>query len=300
MKRKNRGFLLALIIIIFISLFLYWDNNSLCITRYSLSYKNLPEGFNGYRIVQISDLHGKYFGQGNKTLSEKIKGLKPDILLATGDMMSSTADDGNAFLDFLDCFKQYCPVYMCLGNHEQIARWLNNGSTSEKYNQFIKGIERRGVIVLDNSMKILEKKGDKISLQGLTLELYHYSRRDLDNSDDSLLLKTDYIDKVIGKRGELFTILMAHNPAYFKEYSFWGADLTLAGHVHGGIIQIPFKGGLLSPEHIFFPEYDAGLFESDSTKMIVNRGLGYSKINFRLFNRPEISFIELKGNDILH
>lgn len=72
-----------------------------------------------------------------------------------------------------------------------------------------------------------------------------------------------------------------------------GADLVLSGHVHGGIIRIPFKGGLLSPERVFFPEYDAGLFELDDSKMIVNRGLGYSVINIRILNRPDVSFVEI-------
>lgn len=293
MKKRKRGWLYTLVIVVFIALFLYWENNSLEVTSYRLAYNNLPNGFDGYRIVQISDMHGKTFGQGNSSLSERIKSLKPDVLLATGDLMSSTVNDGGAFLDFLDSFDGFCPVYMCLGNHEQIARWLVNGDNSVDYEAFIRQVKNKGVKLLDNDKTILERNGDKISLEGLTLELYHYSRRDINPEDESLLLKKAYIDKTLGKSGDLFTILMAHNPAYFKEYTQWGADLTLAGHVHGGVIQVPFKGGLLSPEHVFFPEYDAGLFEDEDGKLIVNRGLGYSQINFRLFNRPEISFIEL-------
>ncbi len=293
MKKKKRGWAYALTLVVFLVLFLYWDNNSLEITRYSLTYSHLPEGFDGYRIVQISDMHGKTFGEKNSTLAERIKALKPDVLLATGDMMSSTVNDGGAFLDFLDAFGQYCPVYMCLGNHEQIARWLVDYNSSVNYKNFIHEVQQKGVILLDNQKVLLEKNGDQIALEGLTLELYHYSRRDVNPEDESMYLKKAYIDQTLGAPKEAFTLLMAHNPAYFKEYTAWGADLTLSGHVHGGIIQVPFKGGLLSPEHVFFPEYDAGLFENDEGRMIVNRGLGYSKINFRLFNRPEISFIEL-------
>lgn len=294
MKSKKKGWAYTLILLIFLVLFFYWDNNSLQITRYSLAYSQLPDGFEGYRIVQISDMHGKAFGEKNSTLAERIKALKPDILLATGDMMSSTANDGGAFLDFLDSFGQYCPVYMCMGNHEQIARWLNDGDTHAKYEQFIQEIKKRGGILLDNEKVFLERNGDRIALEGLTLELYHYSRRDLDPNDDSMYLKRAYIDQVLGASYEPFTLLLAHNPAYFTEYTAWGADLTLSGHVHGGVIQVPFMGGLLSPEHVFFPQYDAGLFENEKGKMIVNRGLGNSVINFRLFNRPEITYIELQ------
>lgn len=289
-KRSN----IVLIVFLFILLFLYWDNNSLDITRYKLSYENLPESFDGYRIVQISDMHGRTFGKKNKTLAGKIKALKPDMLVATGDMMSSNVDDSQAFLDFLDSFDNFCPVYMCLGNHEQIVRWLiSAGDTTVNYKSFVNEIEKRGVILLDNSCTRIKEGNEYISLDGLTLELYHYSRRDHD-VDENLFLTKEYIDDALGKPADGFTILLAHNPAYFTEYAKWGADLVLSGHVHGGVIRIPFKGGLLSPEKVFFPKYDAGLFEEGNSKMVVNRGLGYSQINFRLFNSPEISFIELK------
>ncbi len=290
---KKRGILITLIVLLLLVFFLYWENNSLDISRYDLSYDKLPEGFDGYRIVQISDMHGKTFGRKNSALASKIKKLKPDLLIATGDMMSSTINDGGAFLDFLDSFDNACPVYMSLGNHEQIARWLLDGNNNVNYERFIAEVKKRGVRLLDNERVFIEKNGDTLALAGLTIELYHYSRRDLDPYDESLFLKQSYIDNVLGKPPEAFTVLMAHNPAYFKEYTAWGADLILSGHVHGGVIQVPFKGGLLSPEHVFFPEYDAGLFEEDGSKMIVNRGLGYSVINFRLFNRPDVSLIEL-------
>lgn len=298
MVKKKNGLLYIFLLLLLIVGFFYWQNNGLQISQYILSYETLPKKFDGFRIAQISDMHGKTFGQKNSTLVKKIKKLNPDILLVTGDMMSSTNNDGGAFLDFLDEFKQACPVYMCLGNHEQIARWFNqNGDKKIDYYSFIEEVKKRGVKLLDNDKVFIERKGETLSLEGLTLELYHYSRRDVDNYDENLSLTKEYIDEVIGRPGSKFTILMAHNPSYFTEYAAWGAELTLSGHIHGGIIQVPFKGGLLSPERVFFPKYDAGLFEQGTSKMIVNRGLGYSVINFRLFNRPEVSFIELKHGD---
>ncbi|NMA65760.1 MAG: metallophosphoesterase [Clostridiaceae bacterium] len=295
MAKSKRKFKYLLYISALIIFFFYWQNNTIQVTRYRLNYDNLPQEFNGYRIVQISDMHGKTFGYENGSLARKIKALKPDIVIATGDMMSSNIDDGKAFLDFLDHFNNASPVYMCLGNHEQIARILNG--MDEIYKNFITEAKNRGVILLDNEEEIISKGQDSIIIKGLTLELYHYSRRDLDPEDESLYLKTSYVSEKIGTP-QGFTILMAHNPAYFEEYVEWGADLTLSGHVHGGIIQVPFKGGLLSPERVFFPKYDAGLFENDNKKMIVNRGLGNSQINFRLFNRPEVTLIELKNENL--
>jgi len=241
-------------------------------------------------------MHGKTFGMENIGLANKIKSLKPDILFITGDMMSSTINDEGAFFEFLDHFDRACPMYMCLGNHEQIASQLPNLSeNNNRFSNYINNLTEKGVTLLDNRKITVENGEDSINIFGLTPELYHYSRRDIEPYDENLSLTESYIESVLGKSPKELNILLAHNPAYFEEYVSWGADLTLSGHIHGGIIRIPFLGGLFSPEKIFFPKYDAGLFESGDSKMIVNRGLGYSKINIRLFNRPEISLVELKN-----
>lgn len=87
------------------------------------------------------------------------------------------------------------------------------------------------------------------------------------------------------------TVLLAHNPLLLDSYAGWGADLVLCGHVHGGLVRLPFLGGVLSPERKFFPKYDKGLYEKDGTKMYVSGGIGKP----RLCNPPEISVIHLKS-----
>jgi predicted MPP superfamily phosphohydrolase len=89
--------------------------------------------------------------------------------------------------------------------------------------------------------------------------------------------------------------LLAHNPKYFKSYAAWGADLTLSGHIHGGIVQIPFLGGAVSPQVEFFPKYDAGLFHENDKAMILSRGLGTHTINVRINNTAELVSIKLKA-----
>lgn len=90
-----------------------------------------------------------------------------------------------------------------------------------------------------------------------------------------------------------YGVLLAHNPLCFDSYAKWGADLTLCGHVHGGMIRLPFAGGLLSPEREFFPKYSAGIYEHSGKKMIVSRGLGSGTFGIRILNRPEIVVITL-------
>ncbi|NLW02820.1 MAG: metallophosphoesterase [Clostridiaceae bacterium] len=295
-KKRPFGCLYIIIVLIFLGLFWYWQNYGLQTTRIALYYDVLPKGFDGYKIAHISDMHGIEFGRKNSALARRIRDFDPDIVVCTGDMISSHARDGQAFLDFLEEMGDQYPIYMCLGNHEQIAEWKEFESEFDYgYESFISQVKEAGVHILDNRTEILEKNGDKIRISGLALELYHYSRRDEPYADDGLLLRTEYIEEVLGSASGGFNLLLAHNPSYFKEYAEWGADLVLAGHIHGGVIRIPFKGGLLSPEHVFFPEYDAGIFEKDKSRMYVNRGLGNTVINMRLFNRPELTEITLKA-----
>ncbi len=179
-KKNRKTYYIITFILVFILVFYYWQNHTLQITRYELTYDNLPKSFDGYKIVQISDMHGKTFGMENIGLANKIKSLKPDILLITGDMMSSTINDEGAFFEFLDHFDKSCPIYMCLGNHEQIASQLTNlGENNNRFSNYINNLTVKGVTLLDNKKIKVNNGEDSINIFGLTPELYHYSRRAL-------------------------------------------------------------------------------------------------------------------------
>ena len=107
-------------------------------------------------------------------------------------------------------------------------------------------------------------------------------------------MDTGYISKLVGSASkDKYQVLIAHNPQYFPEYADWGADLSLAGHVHGGIIRLPLLGGVVSPSIALFPKYDGGEFKIGSKRMILSRGLGTHTIHVRMFNPGEIDVIRL-------
>ena len=95
---------------------------------------------------------------------------------------------------------------------------------------------------------------------------------------------------------EAFHILLAHNPVYFDTYAAWGADLTLSGHLHGGIIRIPGIGGLITPQAQLFPKYDRGLISVNGKYMVVSAGLGEHTVPIRIFNPPQLILITVEGN----
>lgn len=290
------------LVILFISMvllgFLFIQNNWIKISRFEIKSSKLPKNFNGCIIVQLSDLHSKSFGRKNVTLLNKIRKINPDIIVITGDMINSRNDDGKTFMSLAEnLVKEYKLIYFVEGNHEQIADSIAEGDNSKWFDNYIKNLKKIGVIVLDNDKIDLRRGNESINIYGLIQPLCCYSAKNSAQYTGEKEYQVSNIKKSIGKaeKGK-FNILLTHNPNYFKVYSSWGADLTLAGHNHGGLVRLPFIGGVFSPDKTLFPEYDSGEFESSDSKMIVSCGLGNGEIGIRLFNRPEITVITLRNS----
>ncbi|WP_213975081.1 metallophosphoesterase [Tepidanaerobacter acetatoxydans] len=282
-------------IIIGILAFLYVEANSLQITEYTITSPKIPEEFEGFKILQLSDLHSKEFGRDNIRLIEQIKAQNPDIIVATGDMLNSGNDNGQVFYNLAKELVKEFKLYYIKGNHEQIAEFKAEEAGSGWFDSYMDELRNLGVIILDNDKAELKKGDASINLYGLEISLLLYRGRYSSNYNGEKSIDVISIEKKLGRRErEKYNILLTHNPAYFQIYSRWGADLVLSGHVHGGIVRLPLLGGLLSPDATFFPKYDAGEFELGDSKMIVSRGLGNSTLRLRVFNRPEIITITLR------
>ena len=277
-------FLLVLIIAILI----YFDNNALQVSQYTIASNKIPTAFNGFKILQLSDLHSKSFGKDNSKLIKKINNEKPDIIVMTGDMVSRKDTDYDTFINLAQELSKSYEIYYIVGNHEQSLSEDIQRSLLDKLIEI-------GVRVLDNEKVEIVKGGDSINLYGLWINLRYY--KDVKNEyTKGISLGLKQMEIILGSiDSNSYNVLLSHNPLYFDAYSKWGADLTLSGHVHGGMIRLPFVGGLISPERKLFPKYDAGMYTIDGKELIVNRGLGIGKFGFRLFNRPEISVITLKS-----
>ena len=181
------------------------------------------------------------------------------------------------------------PIYCIDGNHEHLAEKLIPG----EYLYFMEFLRELGVITIKNDYVEIYKGNESINLYGVNIPLDWPSGVYV----NKLQLERDYVEKTLPEAdADKFNILLAHNPIFIKQYSKWGANLVLAGHMHGGIVRIPFTNiGLLSPERKIFPRYTAGKFKIKNSVMIVNRGIGASTFKLRLFNNPEITVITLKS-----
>lgn len=269
--------------------------NSIEKIEYIIENNKIPKEFDGYKIVQISDLHSKNFGKDNKDLLREIDLLRPDAIFITGDLVDGDNKNFHIALHFIDKLSKKYKIYHIIGNHEQkslIKRY------KDQYQEYFKSLYSMNIINLNNEVVNIEKGSSHINVYGLIipLEYYPYLFTKSKLKKKNINLEENFIDENLGEiNGNEYNILLAHNPFFFDDYTDWGADLILAGHVHGGIIRIPYLGGLLSPNREFFPKYDLGRYDKNKSTMILSKGLGGSKILIRLNCRPEIVGITLKS-----
>lgn len=279
--------IILLSLVAFFAASLLISNTVLTVSRYAPSFARLPEALHGFKIVHISDLHSVTLGKDNSRLHAAIDKEAPDIVVLTGDMVSFNEADFEVFFDFARVLKKKYEVYYILGNHEQT---LPEGLRSH----LCERVRELGVrLLLDESVEIT-KDGASFMLHGLCLTGESYrDRRYWKGSPYAF--SSERMEELLGKSSDgLVDVVLSHNPLYFKEYTKWGADLVLAGHIHGGLWRIPFVGGVFSPNEELFPEYDAGQYEMDGKYMIVSRGLGSNSVWLpRLFNCPDLVVITL-------
>lgn len=259
----------VVLFVIALAIFLHWNNTALQVTNYTISSKRLPKSFDGFKIVQISDLHNGEFGKDNRNLLNKIREQAPDIIVITGDIVQATPME-NA-LSFARQVTQIAVTYYVPGNHEHRI----------DYAPLFNGLREAGVILLLNQRATIQKGDQQLNLIGVEDPTF-YPDETMEDKLRPLIQKNSY------------NIVLSHRPEQFDAYVSCKADLVFTGHVHGGQFRLPFVGGLYAPGQGLFPKYDAGIFESDITKMIVSRGIGNSAFPFRLFNRPEIVVVTLK------
>lgn len=279
-------FITGILIFVVIVLCIYYNETLRC-EYYRIPKEGLPQAFWGSKIVMLADLHNHEFGKGNSRLLEKIKEESPDYIMIAGDMLvKGKTLKTKPVREFLAKLSQICPVYYAPGNHEEYLE--RNFSQTGLYQKFVKEIEKCGVMYLSNQSCYIEKENQKIRVTGLHLQKKFFAK-----FYEKVTMEKNDLEELIGKSENCYEILIAHNPNYFPVYKKWGADLVLSGHIHGGIVILPFLGGVISTTYELFPHYDFGMFQSGDSYMVLSRGLGTHTIKLRLFNIPEISVILL-------
>lgn len=272
-KRKKHIRMIAVLILLCVSLIAdsRWRMET---TEYTLVSGRLPVEFDGFKVVQLSDIHGREFGEGNARLLRNVAEAEPDIIALTGDLADRSTD--LAVIDtLLSGLTEIAPVYYVSGNHEWAA-----GILDELQELF----EAHGVTYLRNSSIYLESGDERIALVGVE-----------DPNGYSDMKKPDEVVEILRETyPEGYAILLGHRNYWVEEYPELDVDVILCGHAHGGIVRLPIVGGLLGTDRSLFPEYVDGVTDTGSYSMIVSRGLGGSVPIPRFLNNPEIVVLTLR------
>lgn len=285
--------LILLVLILIFALLIYKESKEFCVTFYQYTTEKIKK--DSFRIVMLSDLHDKVFGEQNMPLIDAIDELNPDIIVFGGDMVTSSMElkyDYTSTIDFIHRLADRYPIYYGMGNHEEKFRRCEDRFPG-KYEELVKRLHSFGVHIMDNECCTIEAAG--INIYGLTLE-HEYYRRVITKH-----IPADYMEKIFGRLDQdRYHILLAHNPEQFKGYAGWEPDLVFSGHIHGGIMQLPLLGGVVSPQLKLFPKYDAGEFKEANTTMLLSRGIGSHTVPIRIANRAEILCVTLKKKKSEH
>ena len=243
------------------------------ITNFTFSHLLIPESFHNIRIVQFSDTHIGFqydLSDLEKTV-ETIQSLNPDIICFTGDLM----DNPNLYQGTSEIQKVLSKLEAPLGKYGVFGNHDHGGYGTEIYKEIM---SNSGFSLLVNESNLITlRDGSQIVISGV---------------DDAMLGKPNLDTSTPKQADDLFTILLSHAPDFADYASQYPVELQLSGHSHGGQIQIPLLGAVVTPP--FAEKYREGAYTKGNLELYVNRGLGTTRVPYRLFSRPEITVIDLQ------
>lgn len=254
-------------------------NQNVVVTKYQFKSEKIPNSFYGTKLMVISDLHDADFSE---QIVKHIKKQKPDYVLMTGDMVQLPSDSIENTLKIANEVAQMdIPIYAVSGNHDRQCG---------EYYRIIDELWANDVYMLENGSVILEKDDDKILLAGIK-----DPRHDI-VTDEKIRVIRGNIEYELSK-ADTFSILLSHRADLYPDINDTGVDLILSGHMHGGIIRLPFVGGLIgkSKENSMLPAYAYGEYREGEATMIVSGGCDKNPRKRRFFNPPEVLIITLQG-----
>ena len=273
-RRRGRRLLFLAALAVLAGLYVHWGNTALQTASFFPAFRELPQGFDGCRLVVLGDLHSTWFGEKNETLLEAVRAQEPEYIFLVGDLLDAFRDLPQGYAgETAAGLTAIAPTYYVTGNHE----WAVGDVPELK-----KTLEAQGVTVLSNQFVTLERNGDTAVLAGIDDPNGYADQK----SPETLA------EEVRAAYGDPFWMLLAHRNDRFPQYAAAGYGFVLSGHGHGGIVRLPFLGGLIGTNRRLFPQWTSGLYAQGDSVLFVSRGLGNNTVpfqGFRIFNRPELA-----------
>jgi len=283
------GIILATGVILSVAFGAFFGKNQLSINNINLEFRDLPDSFDRFKIVQISDVHLGSF-RGNQRLLNKIAGqievINPEVLVFTGDLVNNFAEETEGWKEIFHKIKGKKGKYAILGNHDygNYYNWKNSDRKKTNFENITSAYQDFGFRLLRNETVPIINTTDTIYLTGVENwghpPFPQYAR--LDSALQSVPPNS-------------FNILLSHDPTLW-EHQVKGEKnilLTLSGHTHGLQWGIKIAGIDFSVMY-FGSKTWSGLYENDGQYLYVTRGIGTIGLNLRLDMPPEITVITLR------
>ena len=274
--------IVAILILIIIATFLYYENNKLDITKYELNSKDIV---NPVKMVQLSDLHSK----PAKNVLNTVKELTPDIIFITGDYINDHEKNKEKMLSYGKELVKTAPVFYITGNHERRL---------ENFDELMSKLKGIGFTVLLDETDDIIINGNKINILGLDENQAGFDDYKARKNGTFKYKYESLLFKELSEKSG-YKVVLSHYPENFmavseNDYSQYDFDIQLSGHAHGGQFILPLIGPVFSPGQGIMPKYAKGSF-GERPKLIISRGIGNAEFPFRLFNHPEINVIDIKS-----
>lgn len=309
-KLPKRAALLALSVVLFVlaGFIAIVGSNAVQNLRFAetLYTVSSPKIFETIRVVQLSDLHNTTYGQDNSLLTDRIQKLRPDIIILSGDILEQNDASDEVTLRLCRRLAEIAPAYYIYGNDEctkdygikmtkeELDALAGNSDTNHSLSRLTsaglrQSLEDTGVTVLQNETASVEVKGMQVDIYGVLTSnpsaFWPYAQESFARFTST---DTDH-----------FKLFVCHEPYIFEEFpeGYWG-DLILCGHSHGGIVRLPYLGGLYERKNGLFPErgqspaYIAGKYTVLEHPLIVSRGLS-NRGAVRISNQPELVIVDI-------
>ena len=276
MKKPGRALRRALLLVLTAAALSADSRWHLQLTEYSLRFRTLPPALDGYRIVLLSDLHGARFGSENRRLAEAVLAQQPDLIALTGDFAESL-EQLDATDELLRQLQGAAPIAWVSGNHD----WAGGALPALR-----RLLDQYGVLRMENRYFHLPWNGARLILAGV----------EDPNGPADMIRPDELATKLRSEYPEDFVLWLAHRNNWLRDDPDLPVDLILCGHAHGGVIRLPFVGGLIGTDRRLGADYESGVYHGERFLMLVSRGLGSSSPIPRLFNRPEIAVITLHSS----
>lgn len=285
---------IMIILIIFLLVFVEWmrEIHTFKITKYHITSKKLRGLKKTRKVVFLSDLHSCSYGPNNEKLVRAIKEENPDYIIVAGDMVvAKPGTNTDVACALLKELTNVCDVYFANGNHEQRMK-ENTKLFGNLFVDFQEKIESFGVKTLPNQKHQLLWDDVPVEVYGLEMPTHKYKKF------QKQTFTREEVYSLLGESdSESYNVLIAHNPMFTQSYLEWGADLILSGHLHGGVVRLPWIGGVITPDFKVFPKYSGELTRVGDASVVVSKGIGIHTIKVRLFNPAEVVVMYISGTE---